>query len=174
MRFYEVLILAPKKMTAGELQARSRGVADQIDANIEILSATVHAREQEGTGKNGGTVFMVDIDNDRDAMYEFSGAFARVHDELVINFTELNDETLALKGNRQDVADFIHDELVINFTELNDETLALKGNRQDVADFINREYNINVKVEDDGMFVTKSGDDDDDTFTIDMPDDLHG
>ena len=145
MRFYEVLILAPKRMTASELQARSRGVADQIDAKIEILSATVHAREQEGTGKNGGTVFMVDIDDDDDALYEFSGAFARVHDELVINFTELNDETLALKGNRQDV-----------------------------ADFINREYNINVKVEDDGMFVTKSGDDDDDTFTIDMPDDLHG
>jgi hypothetical protein len=145
MRFYEVLVLAPTDMEASELQARSENVAEQVDAKIEILSATVHARMQEGTGKHGGTVFVVDIGEDEDSLYEFSGAFARMHEELVINFTELDDETLSLKGNRQDV-----------------------------ADFLNSEYDINVTVEDDGDKVAESGEDDDDTFTIDMPDDLHG
>jgi hypothetical protein len=145
MRFYEVLVLAPTDMEASELQARSENVAEQIDAKIEILSATVHARMQEGTRKHGGTVFVVDIDDDENSLYEFSGAFARMQEELVINFTKLDDETLSLKGNRQDV-----------------------------AEFLNSEYGINVTVEDDGEIVTESGDEDEETFTIDMPDDLHG
>lgn len=110
MKLYEVKLLTPENADAGTINEAAREVAEQMSSLFEVVSTTVHGRwPEKPVNRNHESALLLVVDDPED-MDEFAGRVTRQTGLIPLNYAEVGEGTLNLKGSDETIGELLEQE----------------------------------------------------------------